>query len=105
MRVKDKNMSRLRQRKALARKSADEKYKLMLMHERNLISQWAKEQLRDKTYLDAASFETGRMKLVNHERAMKFLGKTRSKHLLAYNRYGSVEVTEDQIPVLQGKSD
>lgn len=104
MSVKYNNMSRLRQKKALARKSANERHKLFLMHQQNLVSQWAKERLRDKIHLDASSFETDRLKLVNHEKAMQFLGKTRSKQLLAYNRYGSGELTEDQILELQCES-
>lgn len=85
------------------KKVVEEELKVMRMHRRNLVSQWAKEQLRDKIHLDASTFETDRQKFVSHKEAVKYFGPTLSRRLLAYETYKSPELTEDQLCELQGE--
>lgn len=84
-------------------KKMDEEVKLIRKHRRNLMSQWAKEQLRDKPHLDASEFEKDRMKFVSHARAVKFFGPTFSKKVLAYGKFSSSELTEEQSLELEGE--
>ncbi|KAK4506757.1 hypothetical protein PRZ48_000490 [Zasmidium cellare] len=76
-------------------KGDKEELRLRRMHELNLISQLEKDRLRDKIHSDAEIFEKDRQKLLDHEKAVKYL-KRESKMLLAYKKFGSTVLSSPQ---------